>query len=185
MNLSEKEKLKKISLRGRYAFGLICLEKLIQHYAIDSKEVRGIILKMWNITSSEKLGVWHGFLVEHNPRIIIEEFKLFREGKFQFNDIDYDTINNELELRNRYNTLRTLPEKVMDLIDKLYEIATIDLYGGCGEFSERTYKATIELIEIMETFPTICLPEIKVFEFSSFEQNSGWGNSFLRDSILF
>jgi hypothetical protein len=179
----EIDKIKKISIRGRFAYGLICLEKVIEEKDLKLPELESLIINMWEITNSDKLGWWQDLLIENNPKVVIGDYELFKNGNVIFEEIGFATIADKVEFEKRVEFLKKLPHPVIEIIDKLVEIANQNLFAGGGEFSESTLEPTIELIEILDTIGNFRRPKIELVQFSEFSQNNGWGNKFSKEKI--
>ena len=184
MTKQEIDKLKRISIRGRFAYGLMCLERVTENNGVNFPELQLLITKMWEITNSEKLGWWQDLLIENNPNTVIGDYQLFKNGKITFKEIGFSTINNLEEFESRVNFLKKLPSPIVKLIDKLTEIVNQNLFAGCGEHSESTLKPTIELVEILDSILDFERPIIEIVKFSKFSENHGWGNKFTRGELM-
>ena len=89
--------IKKISIRGRFAYCLSCFDKVIDNLDLRIPELELLLEKSWEITNSEKLGWWENLLIENNPKVVIEDFELFQKGKITFDEIGFITITNKNE----------------------------------------------------------------------------------------
>lgn len=180
MTEEEVNVIKKVSIRGRFAYGLLCLEKLVAKLNHNAPDLQLIIERMWKMTNSDKLGWWQDEFIENNPLIMIADYNLMKEGKVSFEQIGLETVKNELEFENRITLLKQLKKPIPQVMDKLCGIANNNISAGCGEFSELTLKPTIELIRILDESNEITRSNINTVKFSSFAENNGWGNKFDR-----
>lgn len=180
MKVVELNKIKKLSIRGRFAYGLICLEILKEKLNQNLPEFELLIENMWKITNTDKLGWWQTEFIENNPLVLIEDYKLMTEGKVTFEQIGFETIQNETEFESKISFMKLLKEPIPSIIDKLCQIANQNISAGCGQYSELTLLPTIELIKIIENSQIVKRPDIQIVEFSQFSENNGWGDKFDR-----
>jgi hypothetical protein len=180
----EINQLKTISIRGRFAYGLMCLEYLVDKLNPDLTELELLIRRMWKMTNIDKLGWWQNEFVENNPIVMLADYELMKSGKITFAQIGLETIKSEKEFENRISFMKLLKEPIPQVIDKLTQIANQNISAGCGKYSELTLDPTIELINIIENSRIIKTPEIEKVKFSKFTENNGWGNKFSRDMVF-
>ena len=74
---------------------------------------------------------------------------------------------------------KKMPAQVLQLIEKVVETGTGNLYAGIVSYSQVTLKPALEIIELMDSL-SLETPNLTEFEKFSFDQQSGWGNSFER-----
>lgn len=184
MTKNDIDRIKKISIRGRVAYGLICLEHLKSKVNNDLNELNILIEKCWDITNSEKIGWWQNMLIENNPILMLADYELMINGEVTFEEIGLDTINHKSEFIKRIEFLSQINHPIDKVINKLTTIANQNISAGCGEFSELTLEPTIELIELVKTSNYINLPKIEIVEFSKFSENNGWGDKFDRTTVI-
>lgn len=178
MTAEEINQVKKISIRGRFAYGLICLEMLKERVNQSSPELDLLIQNMWKITNTDKLGSWQTDFIENNPITLVQDYQLIKEGKVTFEQIGFETIQNEIEFESKISFVKLLKDPIPQLVDKLCQIANQNISAGCGEYSELTLEPTIELINIIDRSQIIKRPKIEIVEFSQFTENNGWGDKF-------
>jgi len=177
------EDIKKISIRGRFAYGLICLQKVIEEIDLKLPELEKLIQEMWEITNSDKLGWWQDLLIENNPKVVIGDYEIFKNEELTFEEIGFTTIVDINEFESRAKFLKKIPSPVLEILNKLNEIGNRNLFAGCGEYSKLTLEPTIELIEILDSIPNFKRPKVELMKFSKFNENNGWGDKFTRDAI--
>jgi hypothetical protein len=154
--------LKKISIRGRLAYGATCLENALKHYGIKTDLLEKEVLPLiWAFTSSTNLSEWDDAINEIDPVCVLDE-----------NDHN-DPL---LEL------YQNLPPEVVDMISDVIEIGTRNLYGGTESYSPSTLE-TLNRIILKCMSLQINLPELEAFKKSSFSEYHGWG--FERDRSFF
>lgn len=178
MTNEEINQVKKISIRGRFAYGLICLEILKEKLNQNLPELELLIQNMWKITNTDKIGWWQTEFIENNPILLIQDYKLMREGKVTFEQIGFETIQNETEFESKISFTKLLKDPIPQIVDKLCQIANQNISAGCGEYSELTLEPTIELINIIDKGQIVKRPKFEIVEFSKFTENNGWGDKF-------
>jgi hypothetical protein len=183
MTKQEVEKFKDISIRGRFAFGLTCLENLIAYYNLDSEELDSLIGGFWQFTEAEYVDSALPYLVEANPKVILDDYQLYQQGKIAFDQIGLQELQNPAEFKKRYELLKDLPESIKELKDTLESIVSIELYGKVVGYSGKTYQYTLDIIKLMQAFPETLMPQVEDYTFSSFGQSNGWGIRFTKEAI--
>ena len=167
-------KIKDISIRGRFAFGVKCLEQYISENNIESKWIEKLLNTLWEFTSSERLDIWDEKIKELDPWNILDTHPDNKAG-------DYKTLSEKefYELKGFYNSL---DKEFINMVGNAIEIGTGNLYGGTGEFSNETLQPTLELIKIAKN-QLKNIPSMESFGFSKFSEKHGWGNEFDRDIL--
>ncbi|PHN04592.1 hypothetical protein [Flavilitoribacter nigricans] len=184
MTREEQSTLKKISIRGRFAYGLWCLEELAASRGNSDPALTTLINKLWKVTESETLGWWEDLLVEHNPKVMIPDYIAFKEGRVSLRAIDLSTIDTATDFAARAAFLQSLEEPIPELLDKLAQIANQNLFAGTEIYSELTYQSTTQLIEILDAEKDYDRPGLEIVAFSKFSGNDGWGIPFPRAKIV-
>ncbi|GAA4275919.1 hypothetical protein [Aquimarina mytili] len=162
-----------ISIRGRVAYAIICLENAIRFYEKENLDWLYIFNLLWAYTKDE-VGNWHYPMAESTPKSIMF-------------DADYSSKEMEYIDRDEYEKLSLLYKNsnntINYIIDKLFEIGTRDLYSSIINNSPDTLKYLQEIIDVMEE-RGITLPNIKFFQKFPISENEGWGRKFLREDIF-
>lgn len=173
LNYGIENKLKGISIRGRFAFGVKCLEKYIEQNKISNKWTEKLFDTLWEFTHSSRLDLWHDKINDLDPWNLLDpnsgipsDYKTLKEDEFY-------------ELKDFYNSLN---KNFVDMIGCTIEIGTGNLYGGTGRYSQASLNPTIELVKIAKK-ELIELPNIKAFMFTKFSEDDGWGNHFEKNQI--
>ncbi|HEY9009344.1 MAG TPA: hypothetical protein VIM75_24575 [Ohtaekwangia sp.] len=160
-----------ISIRGRVAFAILCLEKAIIHFGFDIYDWSFVLNLLWSITNT-KLGSWHYPLAECTGRSIIND-----EG--HLDDLEFLTKEKFWELNKLYKNAN---HAILRMIDLIFEISTRDLYASIVNASPDTLKYLQEIIDMMNQ-NEIPLPDAKLFQKFPITENEGWGREFSRDEI--
>ena len=66
MDINENE-LKKISIRGRVAYGIACFERALIFYHCKNNVWIDVIKKLWDYTSIEYIDDWYYEMAEYIP----------------------------------------------------------------------------------------------------------------------
>jgi hypothetical protein len=140
-----------VSIIGRFAFGVICLEKLCQEWKVKSQQINELIEFLWTFTSSHGLDTWESCINDTLP-----DYKNEVPIKFGFDFLDKDK-----------------QETLTDTILEVIEIAGANLYGAFK--SEYTMVHTLKVASLLETY-NIELPDLKPFAKSKVTEFHGWGN---------
>ncbi len=150
---------KQISIRGRLAFGMTCLEKLVITLNSDHPLLQTIVFpKIWEFTSTEDLSEWEENINNIDPVCVLD-----------------DEVNSKLkELYNK------LPKDIVSTIEEVITIGTANLYGGTNNNSPSTLEPLNSIIKTMIKL-NVPLPDIRPFKKSSFSEFHGWGENRKRD----
>ncbi|AEA42353.1 hypothetical protein [Fluviicola taffensis] len=165
--------IEKISIRGRVAFGILCLEMFIKHLNYDFSKWKIIIDELWSFTNSN-IGLWHEKISEMTPFSILEEIPFEKKGCECINEKKH----NELQLLYKNSNA-----EILKIINLIFDIGTRDSYSSISNFSPDTIKYLNEIISILEQ-NSIQLPNEKLFINQSISENQGWGKEFSKEDIL-
>jgi hypothetical protein len=151
-----------ISIRGRLAYGMTCLEKLVINLNADNPLLQTIVFpKIWEFTSTEDMGEWEQNIRDVDPVCVLD-----------------DTADSDLKAL--YNNL---PNDIVSTIEDVIEIGIANIYGGTGDNSPMTLEPLNSVIKTM-TKLKVPLPDLRTFKKSSFSEFQGWGNNQTRDYYL-
>lgn len=158
--------LKKISIRGRFAFCLACLHNAMQQEGISSQRLALVLERMSAFLNTNHLDDWEKKIVEVSPDTLFDDHP---DNKFD----DYETVS-AAELLQLMSTYKDIPKNILELIDLSINVGLSNLYGGTGEYSPLTLDATAKVINLMISsgYP---LPSLQEFASYSFNDNNGWG----------
>lgn len=148
----EKLFLETISIVGRVAFGVTCLERLCEGWNVKSQQMNELIGLLWTFTSSNDLSVW-----ERQINEILPDYTYEVPAKFGF----------EFLLKDKKETLT-------DAILEVIEIGRANLYGGFK--SEYTMVHTLKIASFLKK-NNIAIPDLKPFQKSKVTEFHGWGNA--------
>jgi hypothetical protein len=151
-----------ISIRGRLAYGVSCLENALLHFNIQNDLLEKEVLpRIWSFASSSDLTAWDDSVKEIDPVCIL------------------DNNSPGSRLQKLY---RSLPTIIIEMISDVIEIGAGNLYGGTTGYSPFSMKPLLRVIKTCK-MNHISLPQLEPFKRSSFEEMHGWG--FEREKSFF
>jgi len=167
-----KSEFKEISIRGRVAWCILCLENAIKFYGLEDLNWDFIFSLLWSYTNG-KVGNWHYPMAEAMPASILTT-------PYSKRDMENLTESQYDELKKLYSSGN---EVTNFIIDKVFEVGTRDLYSSIVNDSPDTIKYTEEIKEVMEK-NKIPLPDISLFKKIPISENEGWGREFTREDLF-
>ena len=167
-------RLSNISIRGRVAFSLCCLNTLIKKFKLDDLEWEFLFEKLWQYTSTKYLDEWHMEFAEYIPETIMHY------DKYDKNDFEYVTDDLFNRLRILYSELN---EDVKEIINLVFYMGTIELYGKVQKRG-KSFEYFEEIIRLMIKYK-VSLPRISQFEKYEFDKGDGWGDMIKREDVSF
>ena len=163
-----EDNFRDISIRGRLAFGMTCLEEVLRKYNINDELLDTIVLpKIWEFTSSSHLDEWEMKINEIDPTCVLD-IEL-TEQNFDLTTISYNTY------RDLLNLYKTLPTEIVELIAEIIRIGVANIYGGTESYSPATLEPLANVLIICKRL-NVDLPKIDQFKKSTFSQFHGWGD---------
>lgn len=163
-----EEVIKRISIRGRLAFGIKCIEQYVFENKISNRWIDKLIDTLWEFTSSTQLDFWESKIRDLEPINILDNHPDNVPSNYSLTESDF------YELRAFY---QSLSKDFTDLIDYTIEIGTGNLYGGTGKYSEFTLKPTIKVYELSNRLLNK-VPDINKFLMFGYMEGNGWGRLF-------
>ncbi len=162
-----------ISLRARVAFAILCLENAIDHFDLPKNKWQIVLKKLWELTSMKYVDEWLYSVSKIMYSSILED-NYSEEWK------QYLSISEYMQLRELY---LTTPNLIFEILDYIFEIGTIDMYGAILDNSKETLKLLKQLIMLISK-ENIILPNVEPFAKFSIAENDGWGREFTRNEIF-
>jgi hypothetical protein len=161
-----------ISIRGRYIYGYLCLNKYIRekkYQALPNKLERNIE----DFVSSGQLDLWHESIEEVLPAIILNNN--YNSGYYEIVDFDYYN-----ELLKYY---LSLSHECLILIDNLLYIGINNLYG---QFKSELTLAYLQNIIVIMNRNKMDLPQVNYVFNLTVDQKNGWGDRVnMKDYLYF
>lgn len=158
------EKLKSVSVAGRIAFILMCIEKyIVTQY--PEKDWTPLAEEMWKFNDSY-WDEWLYSFIDLFPECI-DENDSFEEytGKYS-----YDIF------RNLYKDLKN--NDLNEMLDLLNDFMGIYLYTRVCDYTESMFPEVIEEVVGYLTKNNIPVPDVGKVSFSEFRYNKGFGKKF-------
>lgn len=161
-----------ISIRGRMAFAIICLENAIKHFKLDETQWIFIYKMLWRYTNTN-VGKWHEQMAECTPNGVLNSTDDLSDLEF-LNETEFWEINKLYQKTNKI---------ILRIIDVIFYIGIKDLYTSITNGSQETLKYIQEIIDLLNN-NNIALPNIKLFNQFPISENNGWGREFERADIF-
>lgn len=158
--------LKKISIRGRMALGISCLEIAIKELGLsDDNAFECLCSDLWEFVSANNKN-WEEKINRYYPVVLVKNMDWG-----QINIDKFLSTNKEQESDAICQEMAALFE---ELIDQVIYIGTSNLYGGTGEYSQWSLEPTLKVLSIMEQLH-FRIPNLIPFSKSKFSEVHGWG----------
>lgn len=167
-----ENKIKLTSIRGRFAFGVFCIEKYIDENNLKSRWIDKLIPTLWEFTSTDRMDLWEEKIGDLTPLNILDDSPKNHHS-------DYKSLSESefIELKKYYFELN---DGLIQMIDETIEIGLGNLYGGTGEFSQSTFESTLFVYKLANKLLKE-KPNFDNFFKSKFTEFHGWGNNVRRD----
>jgi len=96
-----ENRIKYISIRGRMAFAIFCLEKYLEKIeVIQNPDLQKLLSNLWEFTTTNRAGEWDDTIFEYSPECILETMEtkdysyykvLSRDTLKRYHDLYYTT----------------------------------------------------------------------------------------------
>ncbi len=169
-----REKLSAISMNGRMAYGIKCVEKFLltvypdKNWAILSE-------KMWPVTNMP-WDEWSEAFMEVIPQYLFE-FDNYSDSGFEF--ISEDEYDSFVKLYSGVSdgSKEDDTDPVNFLLHSLFRIEEVYAYTTIPGKGEECLDIIEEIVAILKG-ASIEVPDVNDFAFSSFDEKDGWGEFF-------
>lgn len=163
-----------ITIRGRFAFGICCIENAITKFEFDHLNWDLLFEFLWRYPLGNEikdLALWHENESECMPFCVLDE-KEYEQMFFDY--LTKQQFNTFLNLYRQSNPV------ICELIDLTAQIGTQSLYGGVRDGSPVTLEYTERIISLLKS-NTIPLPDFDNFKEFTYEIPAKtdwvvWGN---------
>ena len=155
-----------MSIRGRVAFCVTCIENAKEYFGIKSQQLDLVISEIWAFTSSTNLSAWETTINEYAPHVILDKHPSNKPENYNF-----ITQNEFTQLKILYESI---PQCLVEIIGDTIEAGACNIYGGTEEFSPCSLKYSLNVYSTMLE-NQLPLPDIKQFMMSPFSEEHGWG----------
>lgn len=188
--LINSKNFEKISIRGRVAFGICCLENAMEKYKVSGQGWNLLLENLWSFTSLPSIFVpidsggiefvlerWF-YNVAIRARFIIEtEYSLAKTNP------SYDMIDEKSYNLIRKDLIDQSNEVLIKINSFILEIGFCELWAGLDKTSPNTLKCLQKLIDFVNT-KSIPLPDMEPFKQYEYnpkgidDDSRGWGYTF-------
>jgi hypothetical protein len=146
------EQLKSVSITGRMAYAITCLEIIIRDENLNQAEFQPLLDILWNFTSNPDLSDWEELIMPFIP--------------------DSEILDQEYD----YKPYQNLSRELLAIIDEIIEVGRGNLYAGVITHSPATLESTLQVVRYMVANKH-ALPLIARFQRSPFtpQDQHGWG----------
>lgn len=158
-----------VSIRGRVAYGIRCLESFIERNRCLSEEWSSVLSLLWSYTDSP-LDKWQEAVSRLVPRCLME-----MSG-------DTEELQPGLSAEKLRNMYLSADKAIIHIIELIYYMGTCELYGKISGHGQASLERLSEVIRAVKC-RDIQLPEASAFLRFSFEENGGWGERFDRRKL--
>jgi hypothetical protein len=163
----DSDVFKKISLRGRVAYGIMCFEQmLIQFY--DENKWSSILELLWSFVRTNNLELWGDKVNEIIPENLLE-FDNYEESEFEYLSIEF--------YEYLVNLYQSLDDKINDFILKIYYLGTSHAYTNIENEGKTSLIVLQDIIDFMNK-NNIIFPEYNNLICFSIDEDEGWGRKF-------
>ncbi|HET9504061.1 MAG TPA: hypothetical protein VFO93_11000 [Hymenobacter sp.] len=156
-----EQQLKAVSITGRMAYSITCLEIIIQHDNLDQQAFQPLLTALWDFTDNPDLGNWDENIMPFIP----EDRTGWPIGGTPAISLFY----------------QTLPPALLTCIDEIIDVGRGNLYAGVQSHSPATLTSVMWVVQYMlaHGYP---LPQTEIFQRSPFtlQDQHGWGNRVAR-----
>jgi|GEM_PF-449837 len=167
----DQSAFRNVSVRGRVAFGICCLENALTALGIPLSDWQLVLSQLWKYTEQARLDDWHEVTAEYLPVAVLEYIPFEKKG------CEYLTPELAAALQSLYTKV---PAFMHELLADIFETGIIELYGGLVNGGEQSLKYTLRIINLMRN-KKLPLPPYEAFQ----RVGSGWGHPFTRQYLLF
>lgn len=159
-----KEEIKLISIRGRVALGIVCLEKYLDKINLtEDLRIQRITKSLWAFASTDDIEYWD---------TTVTQYELNHEGCPVAIEIVF--IEDKRHVFNYNDLYKNAPKDLSEFISSIIKIGINNIYSGTGLYSETTLTPTLEVLDLMDK-NSLEIPSLEIFKKSSFKEKHGWG----------
>jgi hypothetical protein len=145
--------IKSISIRGRTAMAITCLENVINERQMMSPKLAELLDIFWQFVEADDLGEWD-------------------ERIYRWRNLEGDLSEN--------SKFTHLPEFILEMISETETVAGGNLYCGVVGYSSLTFNPLVNVLNLaLENGFEI--PDVEPFKKSRFSKDGGWGFAVTRN----
>ncbi len=168
----KKQDFKDISMTGRYAYALLCIEKLFTE-KFPQKDFSKVFEILWKGTEEPNWDKMSEFASD------LTSDALFDSPTF---DEDNFFIINKQDFKFYYKLFEDMKDISNSCFSSLYDFLTVYENTSIPGFGKESIDSLFEIIKSLENHD-VKLPDIEKIKFSCFSERNGWGNSFDGNSL--
>jgi hypothetical protein len=168
-----QEFFKGISIRGRFAFGALCIENAFEKERIAGDVPKQLLTEIWQYTATDRLDNWEERINNIAPVCLLDD-------KFDINTFNSFTPIQILQFKAFFESL---PAYIVDIVDFTIEIGVSNIYGGTGAYSETTLGHLMQVVNVA-SLHDVRIPDHNLFHQFPFSEVHGWGRRFTRGELL-
>ena len=183
---------KKVSIRGRVAYGICCLENAMKKYGIVGEGWNILLKDLWSFTTIPAEMVPHKmggvcFSLERWEEVLDLLPKFFIENDYDYSEACEKWKSIKLTREEYESMTLAYKEKSNEVIEilceKIYDIGAEELFAGFHDYSMDTLRILQELLDVMYN-NDILLPNPELFMQYEFAPQGidiysyGWGYTF-------
>lgn len=162
-----KKDFKNISMNGRLAYQLMCVERyLVSKY--PNKDFTKLMELLWQVTNGMYWDTFSDYVMDLEPSTLFE-FNTYEEQEWL-------RLSKE-EYKELTPCMKGLDNVVDDLFETLKEQTFVYAYTEVPKNTKESIDIVFDTIKFLKQ-EKIKLPDVKLVEFSTIDQQDGWGNSF-------
>jgi len=164
-----------ISIIGRIAYGICCLESCILTFGFPKNEWKIVFSWLWSIDKVKYIDDWTYAAIECLPECILE---------FSTYDSDWQYIN-EYVYKHLHKLYSNCPKKdeINEVLYCISEICGCHLYTGVTKpATDSLCVLNNELIPLLKKI-NVPLPNIEYFKKFTIDENHCWGANISRNMI--
>jgi len=168
----KKQDFKNISMTGRYAYILLCIEKLFVE-KFPQKDFSKIFEFLWKGTEDANWDKMSEFVGD------LSNDSLFESAIF---DKDNFLVINEQDFKLYYNLLEDINDISNVCFSSLFDFLTVYENTSIPGLGKESIDSLFEIINLLKNH-NVELPNIETISFSNFNERNGWGNHFDGSSL--
>jgi hypothetical protein len=163
-----RDDFKMVSIRGRLAYAISCLENALKYYKCNTTDWRIVLEQLWTYTDIQFFDDWHYTIAEILPESVLES-NIF--------DVDDHEYINEMQFICLHNLYSNTNNEIKDIIQFIFNIGICEFYGKLENYGQLTLDNMEVLINYMIS-NSIPLPDMSRFKVFYYDDGNGWGEKF-------
>ena len=163
----KKQDFKNISMTGRYAYALLCIEKLFVE-KFPQKDFSKVFEFFWKGTEEPNWDKMSEFARDLTNDALFDS-SIFDEDNF--------FIINEQDFEFYYKLFDDMRDISNACFSSLFDFLTVYENASIPGFGKESIDSLFQIINLLEKH-NVKLPDIEKISFSTFNERNGWGNNF-------